>query len=462
MNLNQFLLIIRARKWLIISTFLATLVIILGVSFVLPKNYTATATLVINAKGLDPITGMTLPYQLTPEYLSTQEAIISSPGVAVRVVDALGLQKIPSLQKQFAEGGGQGDIRYYIAKLLLNKLTVKPELNTNLVDVSYEAPNPEFAAIIANAFAKSYIQTNLDLKTQPAQQTEAWYDQQVAQLRNNLQKAQDKLSKYQQQNGLVLSDERLDLETSRLADLSGQLVSAQAASFDATSKQKERTQLPDVINNPVVQALTPQLVELDAKLAELSKKIGPNNPTYQSTLAQRNIVKKQLDDAYHTAEQSITATAQASRSRVAKLRTALATQKTKVLEIKKERDQAALLQQDVSNAKLAYDNAMQRMSQNSLEAKSVQTDVAILNGAIPPTEPSSPKILLNTIAAIFLGGLLGMGAAFGLEILNRRVRSPEDIQEFLGLPLLNASPGKPFALPNSRPKFFLPFRRQSA
>ena len=459
MNFNQFLLVLKARKRLILIIFVAILLLTLVASLLLPKNYTATSTLVINAKGIDPVTGMTLPYQLTPSYLSTQMAIINSHAVALRVVDELGLQKIPVLQKQFRSSGGQGDIRDYIADLLLNNLSVTPTQDASLVNISYKAPNPEFAAIVANTFAKAFIETTLDLKTQPAQQTTAWFDQQIKQLRDNLQEAQDKLSQYQQQHGLVMSDERVDVETARLADLSSQYVLAQAASFDASSRQKERADLPDVINNPVVQALTPQLVQLDAKLADLGKKVGPNNPEYQSTLAQRSVVKKQLDDAIRAAQGSITATAQASHSRMADLKAALAEQKAKVLEVKQERDQAALLKQDVDAAKLAFENAMQRLSQSSLEAKSVQTDVAILNQAAPPTQPSSPKVVLNMLVATFVGAFLGIGIALMLEILNRRVRTPEDIQDLLELSVLNTSASsKPRALLGGGRRLLLPFR----
>lgn len=459
MNFTQFLLIVRARKRSILTTFFSTVVVIVGISAIMPKLYTATVTLVVDAKGFDPITGISLPYQLTPGYISTQEAIISSQGVAARVVDSLQLQKIPALQSQFESAGGEGGIRNYIAGLLLDRLTVKPELNTNLVDISFESPNPRFSAIVANAFANAYIGTNLDLKTQPAQQAAAWYEQQVVKLRDNLQKAQNALATYQQKNGLVLSDQRLSLETSLLADLSAQLASAEASRIDATSKQRERRHLPNVIDNPVVQVLTPELAQLDARVAKLSRNLGPSNPTYQSELAQRNAVQQQLNDAYQVAEEGIMATAQASQTQVAGLRSAIRTQKKKVLKLKGERDEVSVLEQDVSNAKLAYNAAVQRMDQDYLEAKSVQTDVAILNPATPPMTPSSPKILLNALIAVFVGTLLGIGGAFALELLDRKIRSTDDIEMLLGLPLLNRHSKPQVGLAHSVPKLLTSFMK---
>lgn len=59
-----------------------------------------------------------------------------------------------------------------------------------------------------------------------------------------------------------------------------------------------------------------------------------------------------------------------------------------------------------------------------------------LTVAVPPLQPSSPKLLLNMILAVFLGGVFGVGAALAAEMRNRRVREDEDMQELLGVPLL--------------------------
>lgn len=461
MNFSQFLLALKARKWVALTTLLITVLTTLAISLILPKTYTATTTLVIDAKGVDPVTGLPLPYQLSPEYMATQTDIISSHAVALQVVKALKLQDIPSLQEQFQKTGGAGNIQDFIAKLLQKNLSVDPSRTSNLVSVSYQAPSPEFAALAANTFAQAFIQTNLDLKTQPAQQSMAWFNQQIAQLRNNLNIAQQKLSDYQQKHGLVLSDERMDIETSRLADLSTQLVAAQAAGFDASSKAGERAEMPDVVNSPLVQGLLPQVATLDAELAQLGKTLGPNNPKYISTLAQRNALKKQLDDAIHRAEQSLSASAKAAQQRTADLREELAKQKAKALDIKTARDHATLLQQDVDGATLALKNALQMMSQTSLTAKSVQTDIAILNPAQVPQKPSGPKIILNTALALILGSLLGIGFATLLEILDRRVRSELDIGQLLEIPVLNTTFGKPRALSGTR-RLLLPFRSQTA
>ena len=91
MNLIQFLLILKARKGLIFMSLALTALIVGTVSAFMPKVYTATASLVVNLQGPDPVTGLAMPSQLIPGYLATQVDIISSHNVALKVVDNLKL-----------------------------------------------------------------------------------------------------------------------------------------------------------------------------------------------------------------------------------------------------------------------------------------------------------------------------------------------------------------------------------
>jgi uncharacterized protein involved in exopolysaccharide biosynthesis len=104
--------------------------------------------------------------------------------------------------------------------------------------------------------------------------------------------------------------------------------------------------------------------------------------------------------------------------------------------LKKGHGEASLLQQEVANAQRAYDAVSQRASQSNLESQTQQTNASVLSPAVEPLKPSSPKILLNIALAIFLGGLLGIGAALLMELTDRRIRSRDDVKQALGLPIL--------------------------
>lgn len=458
MNLSQFLLILNARKWIILVTLLITVATTLAVSLILPKQYAASTTMVLNFKAANPVTGVVLPIQFTPSYLVTQADIIGSHAVALKVVDNLKLAENPAVKEQFREATqGKGNVRDWLANNLSKKLGVKPSRESSVIEISFKGNEPSFAALIANAFAQAYIQTSLELNVEPARQTSAWYDQQIKQLRENLELAQTRLSQYQREKGVVLSDERTDIETARLGDLSSQMIMAQSQAYDASSRQKQLESSAEVANNSVVQNLRIQLAQSESNMAQLEKRTGRNHPDYLRAEAQLNSIKRDLDAAIQTATKSVASTASAARQREADLRGAVASQKAKVMAFKQQHDEITVLVRDVQNAQQIYDAALQRAGQSRLESQTSQTDIAVLNPAIPPADASSPKVILNVILAFFLGGLLGIAIGFLMELIDRRVRSDLDISEELGIPVLgNIVPNKaprrfPFGFSKLRP-----------
>ncbi len=194
MNFTQFLLILKARLWIILITFGLIVISTIVVSLMLPKSYLATTSLVLNYKGMDPVTGVVLPAQLMPGYMATQNDIITSRNVAIKVVDQLKFIESSAAQKQFNQATkGNGDIRTWFADRLLQGLEVKPSRESSVIEISFKGADPEFAASIANAFANAYIQTSLQLKVEPAQKAANFLGEQTKTLRENLEKAQAKI-----------------------------------------------------------------------------------------------------------------------------------------------------------------------------------------------------------------------------------------------------------------------------
>jgi chain length determinant protein EpsF len=292
MNFTQFLLILNARKWIILGVLLLTVTVTTAVSLWLPKEYTAATTLIIDSKSKDPFSGQLFPSQMFPGYMATQIDVIRSSQVANKVVRELKLADSPGTREQFMEATeGKGTVEQWLGDLLLQKLEVEPSRESSVISIAFTGTDPQFAAVMANAFAKTYIATSLELRLVPLRQTAAWFDQQIIQLRENLDQAQQNLTAYQREKGIVESEERLDVETRRMADLAGQMVAAQSAAFDASSRTRNSGSLPEVINNPVVQGLKAQVAQGEGKLAELAGRVGANHPEFLRLQAEVNTYK---------------------------------------------------------------------------------------------------------------------------------------------------------------------------
>jgi uncharacterized protein involved in exopolysaccharide biosynthesis len=193
----------------------------------------------------------------------------------------------------------------------------------------------------------------------------------------------------------------------------------------------------DTLNLPKTSfPMKANLAQAEAKLADVSERAGKNHPEYQRALAEVESLRKKIDTEVKNASSGISHTADISQARVNDLRSALAAQKAKILDVTHKRDDFAVLTQEVNNAQKMLDAGMQRSGQTRLESQTNQTNIAVLNPAVPPIEPSSPKIPLNIALSVFLGTLLGVGIGFLREMADRRVRSAEDLIEALGLPVI--------------------------
>ncbi|MTV41913.1 chain length determinant protein EpsF [Duganella radicis] len=444
MNATLFFLILRARQRIVLTAFLVTVLATAAVSFILPKTYTATSSVVLNFKGIDPLTGLTMPGQLLPGYMATQVDIISSRNVALRVVDALKLAQSPAVLAEFnASTGGRGDVRDWLAELLLKKLDIAPSRESSVIDITFKGSDPQFVAAVANAFADEYQRVAIQLKVDPLKRASAYFNDQIKTLRDNVEAAQSRLSKYQQEHGIVSVDNRLDVETNRLNDLSAQLVAAQGQRMEASSRQNmalgaSGSESPDVLTNPLIQNLKANLSQSEAKLAEMAQRLSPNHPQYQSAAAETEKLRNELKAQLRLVANSVGNNATVLSQREGAIRAALEAQKTKVLELNRTRDELSVLARDVDNAQRAFDTTSQRFSQTRVEGQAEQSDIAVLNPAKPPIEPSNPKIALNIALSVVLGAMLGIGFAVLAEVFDRRVRGEVDLVDTLDIPVFGA------------------------
>ena len=441
MTLQQFLLILRARYKVALLAFLITVVTTTVVSLLLPKQYTAGAAVVVDVRSPDPVTGMILQGMMAPGYMATQIDIINSDRVAKDVVRGLKMDQSPAIQEQWREAtDGEGDLVSWLSALLQKNLDVKPSRESNVININYTGADPGFSAAVANAFAQAYLNVNLDLRLAPARQYAAFFEEQTKAARQRLEDAQSALSTYQQQNGITAADDRLDYETAKLNETSSQLTGVQALTTDSASKRQstKADTIAEVMQSPLINGLKSDIARTEAKLNESSGNLGKNHPQTQRTEAELATLRAQLDAETKKITSSIDTTYQVGRQREQQLQSALAAQKARVLVLNKQRDELNVLRRDIESAQRSFEVLSQRASQSNIESQTNQTNIAVLNSAVPPSEPSKPRVFLNILVSVFLGTLLGVGLALVLELLSRRVRSAEDLVEALEIPLLGA------------------------
>ena len=441
MTFGQFLSILRARWWVALLVLLITAAATLVVSLILPKQYKAVASVVVDFKP-DPVSIVLTGGLPSPGFVATQVDIIQSDRVAQRVVRNLKLAENPQVRKQWQdEANGEGTIESWLGTVFQKNMDVLPSRESSVISVTYRSPDPRFAAALANAFVRAYIDTSLELRVDPARQYSSFFENRAKEAREALEAAQSRLSGFQKEKSIIASDERLDIENSRLNELSTQLTGLQSLSAESAGRQVQAQgaqgdRVQEVLNNSLVYAIKTDVTRGEARLQELSTRYGDNHPAVQEAKANLTELRLRLDNEIRKVTTSVGLNNNVNRQREAEVRSALDAQRAKVLKLKAVRDEGLVIMRDVENAQRAYDAVQQRYTQTSLESQTTQSNVNMLTQAVAPIEPASPRVLLNMLLSIIVGTLLGVGIALLLEMRDRRVRSAADIATALELPVI--------------------------
>jgi polysaccharide biosynthesis transport protein len=444
MTPRQVMAILAARWPWALAVLLLCVAATAAVSTTMLKRYTASASVMLDARSPDQVAGGAPNTSLPFGYIATQMDLIASERVGRAVISALALDKDADLQAAWREAGdGQGDFEAWLSEALQKGLAIRPVAASNVVTITYTSDDAAHAAVMANAYVKAYIDISLELRMERLRQHGGFFDARAKELRADLHRAQAKLSEYQQKNGLLVGDEKLDLEATRLAELSAQLLVAQSANAEVAGRLRQagqRTeQLQEVWQNPVVAALGAEVTREEVRLREMTSRLGESHPQRIEHEARLSELRAKLDAEKGRAVSNVSFGNSATQSRVAQIASALEVQRGKVLRMQSRREQSAGLLREVESAQRAYDTMQQRVSQASIESQNTQTNLSVLKHATVPMSPSSPNLLKNIGASIALGALLGLGLVLGREQLDRRMRTVDDVSE-LKQPMLVSLP----------------------
>ena len=446
MTFEQFYRILQARRKLAMSLFFGILAFAIAFSLLWPKNYTATTSVVVDLKA-DPVSGLTQAATAQPaaSYMATQVSIVKSDAVARRVVRMMNLQGNPEMRAKWAKETEQrGSFEDWLGQVLSKGLTVTPGRDSSIIEIEYESVDPAFAAALANAFAKAYIDTVVQMRTDPARGYAQYFEERAQLARDKLERAQSKLAAAQKERGIVITDERLDTEIVRLNEMGQQLVGLRALKAESASRRHaastQADQTQEVLNSTVVSTLKSNLALLSAKLTEYQEQYGDSHPNVLQLKANIEETQRRLAAETRRISGGIGTSDNITEAREAAALKAYEEQREKLLKMKEQRNELALLESEVDSAQKVFDTIQLRQSQSSLESNSSQSTVSVLSPAVEPHKHSSPKLLLNLALALSLGSIFTMLATMAAELLDRRVRTSVDLIQALEIPVIGALP----------------------
>jgi len=399
----------------------------------LPKTYTATATLIVSSDVKDPLAGRDFPVEMITSYVSTQIELMSSSIVLQPVIEQLHLMQ----DKSFTEGssGSPDAIREAVQKNLAASILVERGTGGELLYVSASSRNAAKAAAIANAVADNYIDQDRRRLNDPANERARRYTEELAELREKASIAQEKLTAFDKDHGIAnISSATSGIEVQTLDSLHQHLLDTQ--NF---RRSLEANQNPDA-NTAAANAARATKTLLDtqlAQLAQISSIYGPAHPKVKELNAQIAVTRQTLANE----AQAISADTEAELSQTKQLEQkylqAIADQEAKVLKLRQAQDEGSKLQLELDSAKAVYKQALDGFDQIMFQAVANHTNVSVVSRAVPPLRASKPnkiKLMLGVVVAGFGLGF-GIPLAHGL-LIARRLRCRDDIERDFGIAVL--------------------------
>jgi polysaccharide biosynthesis transport protein len=446
MDLTQYWLALKARRKAFLMVFALTVLTAIVVALAVPKRYDATATVLIDARDEQTLSPAHISPRERAGYIFTQVDLIQSGKVAQKVVRDLKLAQQPGVREDWEKDtGGVGTIEEWLAANLLERLKVDTGAS-NILIIKYSSNDAKRAQTVANAFAKAYLQVALEMRTEPTREAATWFEQQVKALRGEVTQAQTRLAAYQKKNGVIGGDERMDIEYTRLAEISAQLSAARNATYEAEIRYRQARdaagagiaagELPEVLSNPYVTTVKAALQAAEARFEEQSQTLGPKHPAYQRAALEVQTLRQRLGAETKKLISSLGSAAAQSKKREQELGAALTAQQDRIMKAKDARIDMTVLSRDLDSAQRAYDGALQRYVATKIESRARQTNLAMLTPAVEPISPAAPKVGLISGLSIVIGLLLAAGIVYLLEMTDRRVRSRGDLEQKLAVPSL--------------------------
>jgi succinoglycan biosynthesis transport protein ExoP len=475
-QLRDYLDVIIRRKWVIICimalSFITTLVFTLSST----KLYKATATILVSQETpqvtkFEEVVGAEVKAR---EFYETQVELLLSQSLIERVINKLNLMTDPIVGEiVFGDGkpGMMQKIKESIKSFLptdkeladqnlpteetlkrqslygyFNKnLEAKPGRNSMLITVSFSSPSRKLSQEFVNTLAKEFIAWKMDQKLEASQIARDFLMMQIDRAKINLEKTEEELNLFAKQAGIVSLDARMNSIYRQLEELNSSLAIAEA---DLIAKRAAHSQavkdgpsnLPKVLDSPVIGSLKKQYAELQAEYEDLTTTFHKGYPKVKNLRARMRTVADRIKREEERVFQSIKNEYETALMKTEAMKARVDKQKQLALELNERATQYKIMAREVETNKAIYQSLLERAKEIESMVGVSSSNIHIIDLASLPLIPFSPRVKLNLLLAIVVGFLAGLGFAFVVEYFADTITNPDQISDRFQIPILGVVP----------------------
>lgn len=468
--IRQYLRVAMRWRYVIAGTAIACLVLGLVVTLLMTPKYTATSIIeisrdssqVTNFQGVERETSVA-----DQEFYQTQYGLLESRSLSERVANQLRLvddpkffalfdvkSEDPAFQQQNGRYTAQGrKVRLRVAgEILLHHLNIEPTRLSRLVNIRFTSPSAEFSARVANTWADSFIQTNLERKVQATSYGRNLLQRELGQVKERLDESQRQLVSYASAQGIInlpgqtnangTTSER-SIVADELAGLSTALTQATAdrIAAEAQFRQAGRPGVSaEALRNQAINSLRQRRAELAADYERMMVQFEPSYPPARAIKSQLDQLDRSIGREESRVSGSLEANYRQALERERGLNARVGQLKSSFLDLRRRSIQYNIYQQEVDTNRALYDGLLQRFKEIGVAGGVGINNISVVDPADVPQAPSSPRLIINLIVSLLVGTVLGAAIAIGLEQIDEAIADPVEVERRLGLPLLGSVP----------------------
>lgn len=440
-HFREYLRVVRKHVKLIVACLLVALTAGAATTYLQRPVYRATTRALIERDGSRMVSFQetTLEHD-SATFLQTEVQVIRSRPVIERVITTTGLMSrrpelasVPDPIQTFSEA-----------------ITVEAVKNTRLIEISVEDHDPNLAAELVNKLAAAYVDLNLELRLAAARATMTWLTSQVSDLKAKMNESEQTLQKYHEQAGLIAVDEKQSLAVRNLAEANHSYLDAKARRLEMETRLGELRKAnrhpealestPVVINNPLIQRLKGQLVEMEVQRSRQLKTLTSRHPEALELQSQVDEIRTKIKEEVSRIVLSIESEYSALKARENALLAAVNQYRDEAQRFSQKEIQSGILKRDAGSNQQLYETLLKRLNESGLSQGLDLKSVRVVEPAIVPVKPIKPRktIIIGLAAVAGLG--LGMFLAFFAEYMDDTLRTPEKAEQALGVPVLALIP----------------------
>ncbi|MCK4244034.1 MAG: GumC family protein [Candidatus Omnitrophica bacterium] len=483
-HLLDYLQLIRRRKWIIIACLFITVTTVIIGNYTMEPIYQATAQLIIDKEQRkSPVTGEIMEYEsYQSETLTFQTyfSLIDSFPVLKRVVETLpdrqreevrpgslkvfkdaimeNIRKIKEfirnlLPKEEKEGQPIDDpslMLHYQVDALRSRISVEPVTDTRLVNINVQDTDPLFARDIANGVARSYIEYHRTSRVQAAKSSVAWLTGQLQDMKDKIEESERRFYEFKEREGIFSIEGKQSIDIQRIVEINRGYGNTKGKRLEVEAKIHELKKIlnhnpgeritPTIVENTVLQNLHSELVVAEIELSRLDKTYRWKHPKIQEMNSKIQQIKDKFDAELKKTLKNLKSEYKVLKDRERSFLSTMGQYETEALGLNKKEMQYAILEREVGTNEELYNLLLTKFKETNIIEDMNITNMRLVEPAVTPEIPIKPKKMLNLILGIIMGLMTGIGFAFFLQYLDRTIKTPEEVDQYLGLPILAAIP----------------------